>query len=157
MRIPGRLFVGVMLLPMLAGWGSVRAQQTAPDGVTQAPPAPEKPNPLKRRLSDKERFDQQKELKNELKGPYKTWLEQDVRWIITDTEAQAFKHLSNDEERDAFIENFWQRRNPSPDSPDNEFRDEIYARIAYANEHYAAGKPGWMTDCGHIYIAYGKP
>jgi GWxTD domain-containing protein len=84
-------------------------------------------------------------------------LEQDVRWIITDTEAQAFKHLSNDEERDAFIENFWQRRNPSPDSPENEYRDEVYARIAYANEHFAAGKPGWMTDRGHIYIAYGKP
>ena len=80
-----------------------------------------------------------------------------MRWIITDTEAQAFKHLSNDEERDSFIENFWQRRNPNPDSPDNEYRDEIYARIAYANEHFAAGKPGWMTDRGHIYIAYGKP
>jgi GWxTD domain-containing protein len=80
-----------------------------------------------------------------------------VVWIITDTEAQAFKHLSNDEERDSFIENFWQRRNPNPDSPDNEYRDEIYARIAYANEHFAAGKPGWMTDRGHIYIAYGKP
>ena len=80
-----------------------------------------------------------------------------MRWIITETEAQAFKQLTNDEERDQFIENFWQRRNPSPDSPENEYRDEIYARIAYANEHFAAGKPGWMTDRGHIYIAYGKP
>ena len=158
MRITGRLVLGVMLFPALAGWGLARAQQTTtPDGVTQTPPQAEKPNPLKRRLSDRERFDQQKQLKDELKGPYKTWLEQDVRWIITDTEAQAFKHLSNDEERDAFIENFWQRRNPSPDSPENEYRDEIYSRIAYANEHFAAGKPGWMTDRGHIYIAYGKP
>jgi GWxTD domain-containing protein len=146
-----------MLVPVFAGWGFAQAQTPPPDGVTQTPPQTEKPNPLKRRLSDKDRFEQQKELKNELKGPYKTWLEQDVRWIITDTEAQAFKHLSNDEERDAFIENFWQRRNPSPDSPENEYRDEIYARIAYANEHFAAGKPGWMTDRGHIYIAYGKP
>ena len=112
---------------------------------------------MKRRLSDREKFDQQKQLKEELHGVYKTWLDEDVRWIITDTEEQAFKHLSNDEERDAFIENFWQRRNPSPDSPENEYRDEIYARIAYANEHFAAGKPGWMTDRGHIYIAYGKP
>ncbi len=164
MKMPVRVFVGVVLVPMLAGWGGVvRAQEltpppaTAPDGVTQTPPQTEKPNPLKRRLSDKDRIQQQKDLKGELKGPYKTWLEQDVRWIITDTEAQAFKHLSNDEERDAFIENFWQRRNPSPDSPENEYRDEIYARIAYANEHFAAGKPGWMTDRGHIYIAYGKP
>ena len=157
MRVPGRLVVGAMLLAMLAGWGLARGQQAAPpDGVTQSPAAAEKPNPLKRRLSDKQRIQQQKDLKDELHGVYKTWLNQDVRWIITDTEAQAFKHLSNDEERDAFIENLWQRRNPSPDSPENEYRDEIYARIAYANEHYAAGKPGWMTDRGHIYIAYGK-
>ena len=65
--------------------------------------------------------------------------------------------LSNDEERDAFIEQFWRRRNPNPDSPENEFREEHYRRIAYANEHYAAGKPGWMTDRGHIYIAFGRP
>jgi GWxTD domain-containing protein len=92
-----------------------------------------------------------------LHGVYKTWLDQDVVWIITDEERQAFKHLTNDEERDQFIENFWLRRNPNPDSPDNEFREEHYARIAYANEHFAAGKPGWMTDRGHTYIAWGKP
>jgi GWxTD domain-containing protein len=158
MRIPGRLILAAMMFPMLVGLGNARGQATAaPDGVTQTAPAAEKPNPLKRRLSDREKFQQQKELKNELKGVYKIWLDQDVRWLITDTEAQAFKHLSNDEERDSFIENFWQRRNPNPDSPDNEYRDEIYSRIAYSNEHFAAGKPGWMTDRGHIYIAYGKP
>jgi GWxTD domain-containing protein len=96
-------------------------------------------------------------MKQELKGSYKTWVEQDVKWIITDEELEAFKHLSNDEERDQFIENFWRRRNPDPDSPDNEYREEHYARIAYANEHFAAGKAGWRTDRGHIYIAYGKP
>ena len=160
MRNPGRLILVAMLFPMLAGLVALRGQEATtppPDGVTQTPPAVEKPNPLKRRLSDRERFQQQKDLKEELHGVYKTWLEQDVRWLITDTEAQAFKHLTNDEERDSFIENFWQRRNPNPDSPDNEFRDEVYARIAYANDHFAAGKPGWMTDRGHIYIAYGKP
>jgi len=157
MRIPGRLVLSAMLVYGVTGWGHAWGQAAAPDGVTQTAPATEKPNPLKRRLSDREKFDQQKQLKEELHGVYKTWLDEDVRWIITDTEAQAFKHLSNDEERDAFIENFWQRRNPSPDSPENEYRDEIYARIAYANEHFPAGKPGWMTDRGHIYIAYGKP
>ncbi|HEY4379751.1 MAG TPA: GWxTD domain-containing protein [Acidobacteriaceae bacterium] len=158
MRNPGRTILVALLFPMLAGWSALQGQQTTPpDGVTQAPPTTEKPDPRKRRLSDKEKFQQQKDLSAELKGPYKTWLEQDVRWLITDTEAQAFKHLTNDEERDSFIENFWQRRNPNPDSPDNEFRDEVYARIAYANDHFAAGKPGWMTDRGHIYIAYGKP
>jgi GWxTD domain-containing protein len=79
-----------------------------------------------------------------------------VPYIISDEEAKAFKNLSNDEERDAFIEQFWLRRNPNPDSPENEFREEHYRRIAYANEHFAAGKPGWKTDRGHIYISFGK-
>ena len=158
MRVTGGLVLGAMLIPMGAGWGIAQGQQaTAPDSVTQVPAVVEKPNPLKRRLTDKEKITQQKALKEELKGVYKTWLDQDVRWIITDTEEQAFKQLTNDEERDQFIENFWQRRNPSPDSPENEYKDEIYARIAYADEHFAAGKPGWMTDRGHIYIAYGPP
>jgi GWxTD domain-containing protein len=127
------------------------------DGVTKGPVTVEKPDPLKRPLTDKERRDQQKALRAELKGVYKKWVDEDVRWIITDQELQAFKSLSNDEERDQFIENFWLRRNPNPDSPENEYREEHYARIAYANDHFAAGKPGWRTDRGHIYIAYGKP
>ena len=137
---------------------SAATKATSPSVVRTDLPE-EKPDPTKRRLTDRERIQQQKYLKNELKpdGAFKKWLEQDVRWIITDQEAQAFKSLKNDEEREAFIENFWLRRNPNPDSPDNEFKDEHYARIAYANDHFAAGKPGWMTDRGHIYIAYGKP
>ena len=127
------------------------------DGVNQIPATVEKPDPLKRKLSDQERFKQQKALRGELHGEYKKWVDEDVRWIITDQELQAFKSLSNDEERDQFIEQFWLRRNPNPDSPENEYREEHYQRIAYANEHYAAGKPGWRTDRGHIYIAYGKP
>jgi len=117
----------------------------------------QEPDPLKRERSDKEKFEMRKALKQELKGAYKTWLNQDVVWIITDEEARSFKSLSNDEERDAFIEQFWLRRNPTPDSPENEFREEHYRRIAYANEHFAAGKPGWKTDRGHIYISFGKP
>ena len=127
------------------------------DGVTKGPPITEQPDPMKRPLSDKEKREQQKNLRQELKGVYKKWVDEDVWWIITDQEMQAFKSLSNDEERDQFIENFWLRRNPNPDSPENEYREEHYARIAYANEHFAAGKPGWRTDRGHIYIAYGKP
>ena len=118
---------------------------------------PEDADPLKRPLSDKQRFTRQKALHNELSDTYKTWLNQDVVWIISDEEKKAFRNLSNDEERDAFIEQYWLRRNPDPDSQDNEFREEHYRRIAYANEHFAAGKPGWKTDRGHIYIAYGKP
>ena len=78
-------------------------------------------------------------------------------WIITDEERAAFKQLSNDEERDNFIEAFWQRRDPTPDTEENEYKEEHYQRIAYANEHFAAGVPGWKTDRGHIYIVYGKP
>jgi len=133
------------------------AQAPAADGVVQGPPTSEKPDPLKRKLTDKEQLQQRKNLKQELKGPYKKWVDEDVRWIITDQELQAFKSLGNDEERDQFIEQFWLRRNPNPDSPENEFREQHYQRIAYANEHFAAGKPGWRTDRGHIYISFGKP
>jgi GWxTD domain-containing protein len=135
-------------------------EAAAPPTQQQAQPAAsqsQEPDPLKRERSDKEKFVAQKALKQELKGTYKTWLNQDVVWIITDEEAKSFKTLSNDEERESFIEQFWLRRNPNPDSPENEFREEHYRRIAYANEHFAAGKPGWKTDRGHIYIAYGKP
>jgi GWxTD domain-containing protein len=150
-----------LVLLAIAGGRASLAQSTtdskpATDGVTQVPAPADKPDPLKRKLSDQERFKQQKALRGELHGEYKKWVDEDVRWIITDQELQAFKSLSNDEERDQFIEQFWLRRNPNPDSPENEYREEHYARIAYANEHFAAGKPGWKTDRGHIYIAYGK-
>jgi GWxTD domain-containing protein len=114
-------------------------------------------DPRKRQRSDKERYRSQKALRQELKGTYKTWLNQEVTYIISDDERKAFMTLSNDEERDSFIEAFWQRRNPNPDSPENEFREEHYRRIQYANDHYAAGKPGWKTDRGHVYISFGKP
>ncbi len=92
-----------------------------------------------------------------LQGAYKVWLEQDVRWIITGSEAQQFKQLANDTERDAFIEQFWARRDP-PGAAAGTFREEIYARIAYANQHFASNDHvGWRTDRGHIYIVYGKP
>ena len=138
-------------------WGQQTPAARPADGVVQTQPVPDKPDPLKRQLSDKERRQQQKNLRGELHGVYKKWVDEDVRWIITDEEMRAFKDLNNDEERDQFIEQFWLRRNPNPDSPDNEFREQHYSRIAYANEHFAAGKAGWRTDRGHIYIAYGKP
>jgi len=154
-----RFVSGTTFLFLVMMGGRVAAAQGTPaqaDGVTRGTPITEQPDPLKRPVTDKEKIAQQKALRAELKGEYKKWVDEDVRWIITDQELQAFKSLSNDEERDQFIENFWLRRNPNPDSPENEYREEHYARIAYANEHFAAGKPGWKTDRGHIYIAYGK-
>jgi GWxTD domain-containing protein len=155
--VSGTAFLFLLLMGARVLVAQTPAAPAQADGVTKGPVTVEKPDPLKRPLSDKEKITQQKALRQELKGQYKTWIDQDVRWIITDQEMQAFKSLSNDEERDQFIENFWLRRNPNPDSPENEYREEHYARIAYANEHFAAGKPGWKTDRGHIYIAYGKP
>ena len=96
-------------------------------------------------------------VKPELKEAYKKWLERDVPYIITPEEKRAFKALATDEERENFIENFWRRRDPNPDTEENEFREEYYERIAYANEHFASGIPGWRTDRGRVYIAWGKP
>jgi GWxTD domain-containing protein len=145
-------------LAFLPATGLTAQQAATPQAQTQpATGQDQEVDPLNRERSDKEKFAAQKAVRQELKGAYKTWLDQDVSYIISDEERKAFKNLSNDEERDAFIENFWLRRNPNPDSPENEFREEHYRRIAYANEHFAAGKPGWKTDRGHIYIAFGKP
>ena len=96
-------------------------------------------------------------VKPELKKAYKDWLDKDVAYIITDEERKAFKKLATDDERERFIEEFWRRRDPDPDTDENEFREEYYERIAYANEHYASGIPGWKTDRGRIYITWGKP
>lgn len=116
---------------------------------------PKAEDPLKRPLTEKQRKSNAKALKQELGKTYKKWMDEDVRWIITDEERAAFKQLSNDEERDQFIEAFWARRDPTPDTPENEFKEEHYRRIAYANEHFAAGIPGWKTDRGRIYVMYG--
>src|SRR6476660_735238 len=99
----------------------------------------------------------QRNVKPELKKAYKDWLDKDVTYIITDEERKAFKKLETDEERERFIEEFWRRRDPDPDTDENEYREEYYERIAYANEHYASGIPGWKSDRGRIYIVYGKP
>ena len=101
--------------------------------------------------------EKQRNVKPELKKAYKDWLDKDVAYIITEEERKAFKKLQTDDERERFIEEFWRRRDPDPDTDENEFREEYYERIAYANEHYASGIPGWKTDRGRIYITWGKP
>jgi GWxTD domain-containing protein len=108
-------------------------------------------------MSEKDRRKQEEKLRKELMGPYRKWLNEDVGYIITDEERQAFKRLATDDERQSFIENFWLRRDPTPDSAENEYKEEHYRRIAYANERYASGIPGWKTDRGRIYITFGPP
>jgi GWxTD domain-containing protein len=97
----------------------------------------------------------QKAIQRELESPYKKWLNEEVPYIITGEERASFKKFTTDDEREQFIESFWERRNPNPGSPENEFKEEYYRRIAYANEHYASGIQGWRTDRGRIYIMYG--
>lgn len=101
--------------------------------------------------------DKPRNVKPELKEAYKKWINNDVAYIITKEERRAFSALVTDEERENFIENFWRRRDPNPDTEENEYREEYYERIAYANEHFASGIPGWRTDRGRTYIAWGKP
>jgi GWxTD domain-containing protein len=145
---------------LLAQDSKSKADDKADDKATDSSKQPQKPSadegdPLKRPLNEKQRKANEKRFKQEVSGSYKKWLDEDVRWIITDEERSAFKQLSNDEERDQFIEAFWQRRDPTPDTIENEFKEEHYRRIAYANEHFPAGIPGWKTDRGRMYIMYG--
>src|SRR5229473_1434631 len=106
---------------------------------------------------DKEQRRKIKKTLKELETPYKQWLNEDVVYIISPEERQAFLQLETNEEREQFIEQFWLRRSGNPDMPDNDFKEEHYRRIAYANEHYASGIPGWKTDRGRIYIIWGAP
>jgi len=126
------------------------AQQPQDPGAT--PP----PVPQNQKMSKQQKQKMKKTLK-ELDSPYRTWLEEDVVYIITPDERNAFLQLETNEEREQFIEQFWLRRSSNPDLPDNDFKEEHYRRIAYANEHFASGIPGWRTDRGRIYIIWGKP
>lgn len=110
-----------------------------------------------RRDRSQEIQDRARNVRPEIKRVYKDWLEKDVAYIITDQERRAFKKLQTDEEREQFIEAFWRRRDPDPDTDENEYREEYYERIAYANENFSSGIPGWKTDRGRIYIMFGKP
>src|SRR3954463_3218462 len=160
------LFALLFVLPVSFVGQSASADVTTSDkaSASQQPPAskgssqdPSSPDYDKRNrtVTSKEKKEQEKRFKKEVEPVYKKWLDEDVRYIISDEERAAFKQLSNDEERDQFIEAFWARRDPTPDTPENEFKEEHYRRIAYANEHFAAGIPGWKSDRGRIYVMYG--
>jgi GWxTD domain-containing protein len=136
-------------------------------GLSQAAPQSDKPGKkvsdssqretVAKPMTDKQRKRQEDKLRKELETPYKKWLNEDVVYIITDEEKKAFKSFSTDEERQQFIEQFWLRRDPTPDTEENEFKEEHYRRIAYANDRFPSGIPGWKTDRGRIYITFGPP
>jgi len=152
-------FLSFVVAASLVGPAGAQSGQSAvpdPQAASSTPAQTTGDNdPLKRQPSAKQKKEQKRALNVELSKVYKKWLNEDVVWIITDQERAAFKQLSNDEERDNFIEQFWLRRDPTPDTEENEYKEEHYRRIAYANEHFAAGIPGWKTDRGRIYIMYG--
>jgi len=149
-------FICLVSLALIGGLTAQTGKQQGTDpSAASASQATKEVDPLKRPTSDKQQRQNAKSLRNELGKAHKDWLEKDVAWIISDEEKSAFKQLSNDEERDQFIEAFWQRRDPTPDTEENEFKEEHYRRMAYANDHFAAGIPGWKTDRGRMYIMYG--
>ncbi len=96
---------------------------------------------------------------SKLSPRYEEWFNGPVSLLVTKTERQAFEALSNDEDRDRYIERFWELRNTRPGSGTNEFKDEFYARLEFANAFYGrdAGSEGWRTDRGRAYILFGKP
>jgi GWxTD domain-containing protein len=141
------LWVSSIGLTLLLGIPAIsQDKKDAPKRETVAKPLTEKQ--IKRKEAA---------LKKELETPWKKWLNEDVTYIITDEERKAFKQFNTDEEREQFVEQFWLRRDPTPDTIENEYKEEHYRRIAYANEHYASGAPGWKMDRGRIYITFGPP
>ena len=129
-----------------------------PAALAQQAQDPQDPNalPAPKKL-DKDAKRKMKRTLKELDSAYKQWLNEDVAYIITPEERNAFLQLETNEEREQFIEQFWLRRSSNPDLPDNDFKEEHYRRIAYANEHFASGIPGWKTDRGRMYIMWGRP
>jgi GWxTD domain-containing protein len=161
--------VGVAAVGFAGAWlcaAPQSANEAAPQATTQAAPQPDKGDQkpaasqrdtVAKPMTAKQKKKQEDKLRKELETPYRKWLNEDVTYIITDEERKAFKRLSTDDEREEFIEQFWLRRDPTPDTEENEYKEEHYRRIAYANDRFASGIPGWKTDRGRIYIMYGPP
>jgi GWxTD domain-containing protein len=158
MRVRYRVFLfgilgACLAVPALTTFAR-QQQQEQPQDQDQSQQPQQKEN---QQDNQKDRKRRDRALEKELESPYKKWLNEDVIYIITPEERSAFLHLKTNEEREQFIEQFWQRRNPDQDSAENTFKEEHYRRIAYTNEHFASGIPGWKTDRGRIYIIWGAP
>src|SRR5215469_8343904 len=149
-----KMFVSIVLAGGLAFTVAVYARSPKQEQQDQTD---QKQSDHDAKQAAKERKQKERDLFKELDSQYKKWLNEDVVYIISPEERSSFLHLSTNEEREQFIEAFWARRNPDPDSAENTFKEEHYRRIAYANEHYASGIPGWKTDRGRIYIMWGPP
>ena len=151
-----RFFFGLSVAALcLGGAALLAAPQSDATDKTDKKTASSARETVAKPMTEKQKKKQEEKLRKELETPYKKWLNEDVGYIITDEERKAWKRLNTDDERQQFIEQFWLRRDPTPDTEENEYKEEHYRRIAYANEHFASGIPGWKTDRGRIYIVFG--
>jgi GWxTD domain-containing protein len=148
-RVVKTLLASVFSLSIAIPLGFAQQSQNPQGQDPNALPAPKK--------LDKDTKRKMKKTLKELDSSYRQWLTEDVTYIISPEERNAFLQLDTNEEREQFIEAFWLRRSSNPDLPENDFKEEHYRRIAYANEHYASGIPGWKTDRGRMYIMWGPP
>ncbi|HYH09435.1 MAG TPA: GWxTD domain-containing protein [Thermoanaerobaculia bacterium] len=93
-----------------------------------------------------------------LSKKYSEWRNGPVQWIMTVDEQRAWRNLKTDQEASEFIDLFWAKRDPSPGSPENGFKDEFEARVRYSDEKYGErGRKGSMTDRGRAFIVLGAP
>jgi GWxTD domain-containing protein len=145
----GRVAVGVCLLVLLS---AISRSQMSPQEIQDQRDFPQAGNE-----TGETQPRTAKELYGKLDPHYKEWLDEDVPYIITPEERSGFLRLLTNEERDQLVEQFWQRRNPDPNSPENVFKEEHYRRLVYADEYYSSDIPGWETDRGRIYIRFGSP
>jgi GWxTD domain-containing protein len=146
LKKPGLRFAALTFsLLLISVFAIAQAQQTK--STKQTRPAKQNQNP----------DEKQRKVKAEPNDAYTRWINEDAALIITNAERAAYAKLRTNEEREQFIHLFWDRRDPTPDTEENEYRDEHYERTAYANEHFASGVRGSLTDRGRIYIKFGKP
>jgi GWxTD domain-containing protein len=150
------LFAGLLPVLFVIAASASHAQSSAAAFPFPVPPAPRPPELVAQAQPVPVPAPQPAQA-TQPESPYTKWLNEEAVYIISDGERRAFRQLTTDAEREKFIEQFWLRRDPTPDTVENEYREEHYRRIAYANENFASGVPGWKTDRGMIYIKFGPP
>jgi GWxTD domain-containing protein len=146
-----------LTLVICSAFGLLGVQSRAADTKKDDPSQLQKRETIAKPPTERQKKKAEERQRKELESPYKKWLDEEVGWIITDEERQAFSRLKTDDERQQFIEDFWLKRDPTPDTEENEYKEEHYRRIAWANDRFASGVPGWKTDRGMIYIKFGPP
>ena len=147
----------VLGLLLLATCVALVAWQPEPAPLPEPSPAPS-PAPAPAPAPQQTKQGARQQPRANVADPYQRWLDEEVVYIINPNERDAFLRLRTDEERQRFIEQFWFRRDPTPGTEENEFREELYRRIAFSNDRFTSGDtPGWRTQRGAIYISYGPP